>query len=591
MSLAPEKIGDYQVVRELGRGGTGIVYLGLHPTLDRQVAIKVMAPELAAIPEFIERFRREGAAAARLRHPNIVQIFDFANRDGLQYIAMEYLGSRTLKDLIREGGQQPVERACAIVDELLSALSCAHANGVVHRDIKPANIMLTDAGTIALTDFSVAFIREASKLTQTGVLVGTPEYMAPEQFEGHWDARSDLYAAAIVFYELLVGFSPFRSETMTECMRKQLLERPDPPSSVDFTIPDEISRVVVRALEKRPADRFQSAEEMRGAVQQALLGSLKVGAPEAPESVEPIAPAPLGVEDPPAPASPMGPLTPLRSRGSATPALAPAPVEPEVSSTLGPPLANPEPPRGRRRQWSPLLALILVGAGTWLATRSRPPAPSSPVAVERLPAVTAPATPGPLATPSPATPSPAPSSPEVAPASLSATPTGAPPEDFFTPTPAPAVLTPSATPGGQLGTYPMQAEVVPGVGVGELRLGASPEEALAQWGSPLDQEPGEEMRWTYDGCVLLFRSERLTRIAITNPYFTLAESGLGIGSPYGAVRTALGQATSEGSNDLDYDDRGIFFHFGAHEPGETKESGLCNVLNVYRPGETLFAEP
>lgn len=274
MSDVPEAIGGYTVVRELGRGAMGVVYLAIQPGLGRQVALKVMAHELSHDPEFLERFRREGEAAAKLRHPNIVQVYDFAQLDGRYVIAMEYLGSMTMKDLLRDKGQQTLETACRMMDELLSALVLAHSKGVVHRDIKPANIMVTDEGPVALTDFSIARMKESSKLTQTGAIVGTPEYMAPEQFDGEWDARSDLYSAGLVFYELLTGLSPFRSATLTEVMRKQLLTVPDPPSMVDFTIPEAVSNVVSQALEKDPANRYASAQDMREALSIALAASL-----------------------------------------------------------------------------------------------------------------------------------------------------------------------------------------------------------------------------------------------------------------------------------------------------------------------------
>lgn len=248
----------------------GTVYLAYQDNLGRELAIKLMAPEFVRDEEFVERFRREGRIAAKLRHPNIVQVYDFCDREGLYFIAMEYLGSRTLKNYVQDHGRVPVDDAIRLCDQLLAALDHAHRQGIVHRDIKPANVMVTDGNDAALTDFSIALMKSASKLTQTGSVLGTPEYMAPEQFEGKTDARSDLYATGVILYEMLTGFSPFHADTIAEIMKKQLFTAPDPPSAVDFTIPEPVSQVVVKSLAKNPDERYQSAADMRAAMRQAL---------------------------------------------------------------------------------------------------------------------------------------------------------------------------------------------------------------------------------------------------------------------------------------------------------------------------------
>jgi serine/threonine protein kinase len=287
--MTPEFVGEYKVIQELGRGATGVVYLCQHPTLARQLAVKVMAAQVSEQPGFLERFRREGEVASQLRHPNIVQVYDFACRDGVFYIAMEYLGARTLRSLIAESGPRPVEESCRLVGQLLDALEHAHSHGVIHRDIKPANIMLTDRNEVALTDFSIAQGAGSAKLTQTGTALGTPEYMAPEQFDGKSDVRSDLYAAAIVLYELLTGFSPFRADSLVEVMKKQIMLEPEPLSSVDFTIPESLSQFVARALSKDPEGRPASAAEMKMELQRALLAKEVVAKPAPPVPVAPAA--------------------------------------------------------------------------------------------------------------------------------------------------------------------------------------------------------------------------------------------------------------------------------------------------------------
>lgn len=265
MSNQFPQIGDYEVLSELGRGATGIVYLGVQRSLGRQVALKILAREIAGDPELVARFQREAAIAARLRHPHIVQVYDASVKDGQCYIAMEYLGSRTLKTLIG-AGPVSAQEATRLVLQLLEALEAAHALGVVHRDVKPANILLTDKGDLALTDFSVAHLKMSSKLTQTGAALGTPEYMAPEQFEGEADLRSDLYAAAAIYYELVSGKCPFAADTIGQVMKKQLMDTPPALSDIvaDFSVP--ISDVVVRALAKDPNKRYESAAEMRAAL-------------------------------------------------------------------------------------------------------------------------------------------------------------------------------------------------------------------------------------------------------------------------------------------------------------------------------------
>lgn len=316
MQTAPETIGGYKVIRELGRGAMGTVYLAFQESLGRDLAIKLMAPEFTRDTEFVERFRREGRIAARLRHPNIVQVYDFCDRDGLYYIAMEYLGSRTLKSLVRDKGRVPVAESARLTDQLLAALEHAHSQGITHRDIKPANVMVTDAGDAALTDFSIAHMKSASKLTQTGSVLGTPEYMAPEQFEGKSDLRSDLYATGVILYEMLTGFSPFHADTIAEVMKKQLFVAPDPPAVVDFTIPEAISQVVVKALAKDPAERYQTATEMRHALREAL----RITAGTTPSQIgPPPTPAPA-VTAPPPPVAVVAPRTADPATGKSCPA-------------------------------------------------------------------------------------------------------------------------------------------------------------------------------------------------------------------------------------------------------------------------------
>lgn len=263
----PDYIGNYRVVKELGRGSMGTVYLGHQESLGRDLAIKVLAPEFTRDPEFIERFRREGRVAASLRHPNIVRIFDADERDGFYYIAMEYSGDRDLSELLEEQGKLPLEESILIADRILAALHHAHQKGVVHRDVKPANVLLGGPGEVMLTDFSIARLAAADRLTRTGVMLGTPEYMAPEQFESSkTDARADLYAVGLIVLEMLTGEHPFRAPTVPEVMKHHLLTPAPDPCRLNPNIPAELGRVILKSLEKEPGKRFSTAEEMRMAL-------------------------------------------------------------------------------------------------------------------------------------------------------------------------------------------------------------------------------------------------------------------------------------------------------------------------------------
>lgn len=478
----PDKIGDYEVTRELGRGAMGVVYLATHPTLARQVAIKVMASELARDQEFLERFRREGEAAAKLRHPNIVQVFDFVCRDNTYFIVMEYLGDRTLKDLLLDEGSQPLAKACTIMDELLSALELAHSKGVIHRDIKPANVMISDEGSIALTDFSVARMKDSVKITQTGAVVGTPEYMAPEQFDGMWDARSDLYAAGIVFYELLTGISPFRSATITEVMRKQLFTVPDPPSQLDFTVPEAVSAIVSRALEKEPDNRFSSAKEM----QLALREVMKVSSQTKPLALD----AKTKVDGGPEPL-----LKPIKSEAyERSRAQAPQSSEATTSVPQEPGQAVPEPLRPQQEgvvagvatnpkvfEIPPYrmiagVALMLFGVLTLFFMAIKSDQPSGSVAAQADNTVS----PSPVAVNSPVE-SQSPSFKVPAWVGEEDEPEANSPELQSM---GEAVVPPAQTQSHSSTSYPKEGLIYPGVGVGAVKIGDLQELVVAAWGPP-----------------------------------------------------------------------------------------------------------
>lgn len=265
-----QSLGNYRLVREIGRGSMGTVYLAHQESLGRDLAIKVLPAELTREADFLERFKREARIAASLRHPNIIQVFDAAESDGCHYLVMEYLGGRDLRECLQPGVPYGVEATLKLIDQVLSALQHAHEHGVVHRDVKPANVLVAENGMVTLTDFSIAHCRDSVRLTRTGMMVGTPEYMAPEQFEGEGvDARADLYATGVILYEMLTGVQPFRGQTTPEVMKAHLFKRPQPPGELNREVSPAVSDVVMRALEKDREIRYASAGEMREALKQA----------------------------------------------------------------------------------------------------------------------------------------------------------------------------------------------------------------------------------------------------------------------------------------------------------------------------------
>jgi beta-lactam-binding protein with PASTA domain/predicted Ser/Thr protein kinase len=259
--------GRYEVHRRLGRGGMAEVFLARDQLLDRPVAMKVLFPEFATDPAFVERFRREATAAANLNHPNIVGVYDWGEADGTYFIVMEYVDGRTLSEILRTEGPLHPDRVADVGADVAAALGFAHRNGVVHRDVKPGNVLVTPTGQVKVADFGIARAITANadeNLTQAGTVMGTATYFSPEQARGDAvDPRSDIYSLGCVLYELLVGKPPFSGETPVAIAYKHVQESPVPPRQLNAEIPAAIEAIVLKCLAKNPANRYPSAEDLR----------------------------------------------------------------------------------------------------------------------------------------------------------------------------------------------------------------------------------------------------------------------------------------------------------------------------------------
>jgi eukaryotic-like serine/threonine-protein kinase len=331
--------GRYELDGIVGRGGMAEVFRARDIRLDRIVAVKTLRDDLARDQTFQARFRREAQSAASLNHPSIVAVYDtgedMVGATPVPYIVMEYVDGRTLRDLLRDDRRLLPERALEITDGVLRALDYSHRNGIVHRDIKPGNVMLTRTGEVKVMDFGIARAVSDTQatMTQTAQVIGTAQYLSPEQARGERvDARSDLYSAGCLLYELLTGRPPFTGDSPVAIAYQHVREQPVPPSVVDPEIPGWADAIVLKAMAKDPGDRYQSAGDMRNDIQRALSG-MPVAAPTLAASYQG-----------------------TRRMGAATAVAGPTGAIPAYD--YGP--DDQPPPGGRRRRWPWIVAVLVA---------------------------------------------------------------------------------------------------------------------------------------------------------------------------------------------------------------------------------------
>jgi serine/threonine-protein kinase len=390
-------IGNYQIQALIGEGGMGAVFKGFDLMLERDVAVKVLLPELARQPQLVERFRAEAVTLARLNHPYVATLHTLLRHGEELLMVMEFVRGETLEAVLRRHGALTVSQALRLFGQVLEGIAHAHQLGIVHRDLKPANLMLTENGTVKVMDFGIARLLGSARMTRTGRIVGTLAYMSPEQVRGQeTDARSDIYALGIVLYELLTGHVPFQSDSEYELMHAHLEVPPPPLRQFAAHIPVVIEQLVLRALAKDPAQRFQTVMDFHAAL---LNAARVVGLPLAPlpSDVTPIVPAHVVAQR-----TPSQPSGDFRQAGLADQLIKETRLAQASGAYAQPqynaPVVSPAAQFIARLNWkhyaSAAAALVAVVSAFFLFTNkqqpaSAPPAVNQTISVQPTPAPTA----------------------------------------------------------------------------------------------------------------------------------------------------------------------------------------------------------
>lgn len=317
LNLIGQSLGRYHIIEQLGEGGMASVFKAYDTSLERFVAVKVIRTDKGQETAFLHRFQREAKALARLEHPYILQVLDYGEQDGMPYLVMPYIPGGTLKEQM--GRPMPAARAARLLAPIARALEYAHAQNIIHRDIKPANILIGPSGAPLLSDFGIAKLLDqeenATQLTGTGVGIGTPDYMAPEQWMGKADPRTDVYSLGVVFYEMLTGRKPYTADTPAAVLLKHVQDPLPPPRSFAPNLPQEAEQALYKALAKKPEERYQQVGAFAAALEALAAGTARpvLGASSAATVLETDLPgqaAPAAALQPPAGGSTPSPAAP-----------------------------------------------------------------------------------------------------------------------------------------------------------------------------------------------------------------------------------------------------------------------------------------
>ncbi|HEX9370647.1 MAG TPA: protein kinase, partial [Roseiflexaceae bacterium] len=327
IDLLGRTLGPFEIISELGRGGMAVVYKARQTDLQRTVALKILPPELSLDKSYLQRFLQEARSAAALEHPHIVPIYSIGAAEGYNYIAMKFIAGRTLKEIVQERGAIDVPRAAALLEQVADALDYAHSQGVIHRDIKPSNMMAEQNDWVYLTDFGLARGGTTAGLTMIGTVMGTPEYMSPEQAQGLTTIGppTDIYALGVVLYELLTGQMPFQADTPMAMLVARLQYAPRPPRDYRDDLPMPVEDVIMRALARKPEARYATATELIAALKSAARLGTRSFAPQQ-RPVSPPAGVPAGPQQPVSPAFGLPP-TQLAPQQPGTPAFGLPPTQ------------------------------------------------------------------------------------------------------------------------------------------------------------------------------------------------------------------------------------------------------------------------